>query len=239
MPASAQVITDLYPDATDTDYDGRYTLRDGRAAWYWQGHDFSIGDRRYAVAFVAADLAAGKGDDMATGPVAIAQATYVLADGKWQNTGKSLDIGRFGADGEAPTRVEGGEVTSTLTANGRYLMAVPTWSLEGGGVEMHAVQVFAFDSTANTWRGLGSLYTGENDDAGCIEGKTVSGAACSSNAGALHFETTVSSLPDIVVTRSGTTMDSNGTVRRLEAADTIRYVYASNAAGYTESDRRK
>lgn len=228
-PSGDRVLADIYGDA--------------KGGEFWFGRTFRLGDRRYRVGFASSLVeqapTADDRTDAPEGAVSISQVTYVLDGSEWRKLSTARDIGRFGANDQAPVLERDDDAAAEFSDAARYLLAVPAWHTEMGGVEMHTAEVFAFDSAANAWTYVGSLYTGENDDAGCTdEGKTVSGAACTASAGELKFAANAQTgFPDISVIRSGTTLGNDGRARTLGAADAVRYVYSAESGEYRESQK--
>lgn len=240
LPDAARVVTDIFRDASDGDRDGRFDLKDGGGAKFWFGQDFTLGRQRYYVGLAYSDPTAGAQPqdeaDAADAGVTIAQATYVLDGAQWRKLTTAADIGRFGMNAQPPVLAQDETAQGYAGTSGRYLLAVPAWHSEMGGVEMRSAEVFAFDAGTSTWKYAGSLYTGENDAAGCEQGKTVSGAECTASTGALRFAAAAQGgWPEITVIRSGTVIGSDGKARALGSADAIRYAYSDSAGTYVES----
>ncbi len=228
-PANGTVVADLFGNAGGGEY--------------WFGRTFVLGDQRYHVGFAysLAEQAPSKSDqtDAQDGQVSVSHVTYALNGSQWQKVATAKGIGSFGANDQAPAVEPGGSAVEFVDNAQRYLLAVPAWHTEMGGIEMHTAEVFAFDAGARAWEYLGSLYTGENDDAGCTdEGKTVSGAACTASTGELKFTSNAQTgFPDISVIRSGTALGNDGQARTLGAADAIGYVYSASSGAYVQSQK--
>lgn len=228
-PSNDSVVADIYGNA--------------KGGEYWFGRSFLLGDRRYHVGFAYSvpEQAQSASDqtDATEGRVLVSQITYALDGSQWQKLATSKDIGRFGMNDQAPVVEAGGSAVEFVENAERYLLAVPAWHTEMGGVEMHTAEIFAFDSSPRAWKYLGSVYTGENDDAGCTdEGKTVSGAACTASTGELKFSSNAQTgFPDISVIRSGATLGNDGKARTLGVADAIGYTYSASSGAYVQSQQ--
>ncbi len=229
VPSNSSVVADLFGNAEGGEY--------------WFGRTFALGDQRYHVAFAYSipEQASPANDEVveSDGQVSISHITYALNGSQWQKVATAKGIGSFGANDQAPM-VEAGDSAVEFVDNAqRYLLAVPAWHTEMGGIEMHTAEIFVFDAGPRAWKYLGSVYTGENDDAGCTdEGKTVSGAACTASTGELKFTSnTQTGFPDISVIRSGATLGNEGKARELGAEDAIGYRYSASSGAYAQSQK--
>ncbi len=242
VPSAVQPQTDVAPPANNNVVADIYGNAEGGE--YWYGRTFLLGDRRYHVGFAySMPEQAQPGNDEAgasDGLVSVSQVTYALAGSQWQKIAAAKDIGRFGAKDQAPVVATDGSATEFAENSERYILSVPASNSEMGGVEMHVAEIFAFDAAAPAWKYLGSVYTGENNDAGCTdEGKTVSGADCTASTGELKFSPNAQiGVPDISVVRSGTMLGNDRKARALGAADTMSYTYSTSSGTYTQSQKK-
>lgn len=225
------------------DGDGATSYEIANGAWvtYWHGHGFELGGKRYFTGFAYAtrERFAGGGD--ASGPedrVDLAHATLQLTDagaGKpWTFLGAEPFIGRFGGNDR------GNEIDATRssqesrTADGRLLLAVPTWSLQSGE-RIDSFDVLLFNPAEEVpvgqrhWTYVGNVVTGGENSASCGEAGT---APCVASKGALEFMASAAGLPGIRVVRSGTIISGPGETRTLGASDAIEYTFSEAEGEY-------
>ena len=211
-----------------------YEIENGSTATYWYGHAFELAGVRYYTGFAYDTPEKFNGDDGVPDPdqgVNLTHATFKHAAAgaakPWVFDGAELSIGEFGGREQA-NQVDTGRQPATITTrDGRYLLAVPTQSVDGGVTSM-SYDVFAFqpDDLAATddthWRHLGTLAAGEDNALACDEGQLM---PCVKSAGSLSFVAQGDGLPSVRIERSGTTIAGPGKTRELGPDDAVTYRY--------------
>lgn len=232
-PTPGEVIKAIH----DIDGDGSasYEIENGSVATFWFGHAFELGGVGYYTGFVAETPEkysdAEKDADLAPdAQVTLSQATFSLADAgaarPWAFEMAEFSIGKFGAYERANAIDDQRKPQTYKTPDGKFVLAVPTWSLSGG-VRVDAFDLFAFDpadlsaAKQTHWTYLGEIAAGEDNGASCDEEDA--GAPCARSFGALSFEPHGEDLPLIHVALSGTRVVAVGELRTLGPADALEY----------------
>lgn len=240
-PAADSVLYFIYQ--RDGDGATRYQVDGGATVSYWYGHEFDLGGKHYFTGFGAKSQGEGpEGDDGMMDPehVAISQATFtrVEKDGKqeWSKPDTDGYVGEFGRMGR-PEEVDASrKAQSHETADGRYLLAVPTRDFMNGE-EVRLFAMFLFDPDSKDtlpfrqWGYVGSVRTGGDNSAACDEGRVM---PCTSSTGVLTFEPAAEGgLPAVKITPSGNTNSGRGKMRTLGPEDAVIYRFDANAGQYT------
>jgi hypothetical protein len=212
-------------------------LQDGRIGTYWVGHQFSFKGKVYQVGYATSIDAVGDSTNEYPAPdeqVFVSGATYVLADDAPKLVNSQDKFAKFGANARAAI-VRTNEKLETFEAGDRLLLAVPVRTLEMGGIELHSSEIFSFSVADASWSYVGNVYTGQNDDANCIDGKTPSSFPCSSSTGSLTMiEKSGSEFPDIRVARNGSEVDADKKVRRLSDKDFFEFRFNPEKSKYEQ-----
>jgi hypothetical protein len=235
LPSAQVVLKDIFkqPIAGEDDQE----LQDGRRGSYWAGHQFYFKGKIYQVGYATSIDAVGNSADEYPAPdeqVFVSSATYVL-DGNASKLLNSQDkFAKFGANARAAT-VRPNTKLETFEIGDKLLLAVPVRTLEMGGVELQSSEIFSFSVVDTSWGYVGNVYTGQNDDANCIDGKTPSGFPCSSSTGSLTMlEKSGSGFPDIRIARNGSEIDADKKVRRLSDKDFFIFRFNPEKSKYEQ-----
>jgi hypothetical protein len=247
-----QDMSELKPPSADSvlyfiyqrDGDGAvsYKIDGGATVSYWYGHAFDLGGKHYFTGFGAKSQGEGpEGDDGMMDPehVAISQATFtrVEKDGKqeWSKPDTDGYVGEFGRMGRPDEVDTSRKAQGHATADGRYLLAVPTKDFVNGE-EVQLAALFLFDPDNKDalpfrkWGYAGSVRVGGDNSAACDEGKVM---PCTASTGTLAFEAAPDGgLPVVKITSSGNTISAPGEVRTLGPADAVTYRFDANAGHY-------
>lgn len=221
-----------------------YEVQNGSVATFWFGHTFVLDGTTYYTGFSWDTRSRyGKpGEDDPPAPdqqVNIAEATFVRAGDDaqkpWKFRGQEWTVGAFGAYERAPDVDTKRSPVEHRTADGRLLLAVPTHFFDRG-VDSFGYELLVFspkredDSKVRVWTYLGSVNSGEDNSAACADGDVM---PCARSGGTLSFKADGNGLPQVVVTRSGTTIDGPGKTRALGGGDTVVYTYDAKTKLYT------
>ena len=220
-----------------------YEIANGAWATYWYGHQFELDGKRYFTGFAHATREVFSEADTVSGPeneVSLSHATFQLTDEggdkPWTFVGAEPFIGKFGAYDKGNTLDEGRKAQDARTADGRLLLAVPTWSLESG-VRIESFDMFVFNPAEEVpvderhWTYVGNVFTGEDNAAACDEEDGT--LPCVKSTGKLQFvPADVGTMPVLKVTREGTTIDSPGKTRTLGPSDVVEYRFDDEAREY-------
>lgn len=244
-PTPGEVINaihDIAGDGSDS-----YEIENGSVATFWFGYAFELDGAGYYTGFVAEtpekyNDAEKDADPTPDTQVTLSQATFSLAQPgaarAWGFEMAEFSIGKFGAFERGNAVDDKRKPQTYKTPDGKFVLAVPTWSLSGG-VRVDAYDLFAFDpadlTDPNTthWTYLGSVAAGEDNGASCDEDDDQQ--PCARSFGALSFEPHGDDLPLIHVAMSGTRIVAAGKVRTLGPADALEYRYVATENQYQPS----
>ncbi len=248
-----QDMSELKPPSADSvlyfiyqrDGDGAvsYKVDGGATVSYWYGHAFELNGKHYFTGFGTRSVGEGpEGDNGMMDPehVAISQATFtrVEKDGKveWSKPDTDGYVGEFGRLGRADEIDTSRKAQGYATADGRYVLAVPTRDFMNGE-EVQSFAMFLFDPDGKDalsfrlWGYVGSVRVGGDNQAACSDGQVM---PCTASTGDLAFEpASDGGLPALKVTPSGNTNAGSGKVRALGPADAVTYRFDANAERYT------
>lgn len=235
VPTPQDVLKAIYKNQGEGT--AEYKLKDGRYVHFWYGHRYSLNQKNYFVGFADAAKPTNKAtDDEYPDPaeqVTISQATYEQVGNLWQIINTHDGIGKFGAKRKSLEPFSNKKPQTFNTKSGKYLLAVPVWSTEMGGIEMQSSEIFSFSAEEKKWLYLGNVYTGENDNANCVDATTPSGSPCSASTGMLEFiVSSDNDTPAIKVIRNGTQIDNNRHLITLTDKDALDFVFDSNKFQY-------
>ncbi|MCL1635111.1 hypothetical protein M2650_10795 [Luteimonas sp. SX5] len=238
-PEPSEVLRAIYKKEGD----GSSSYDIGNEVWvsYWYGHAYRVAGHQYFTGF-AYNTEASSGDGAegsAPGDlVSISQATYAISPKGsvtvWEFVSEEHGIGRFGGRGRANAIEENHEPITHLAAGGVYMLAVPTWYLEGG-TRISVSEVFLLNRERHKWQYLGSVSTGEDNSAGCADGGSEDEGLppCAVNIGKLEFyQRPGETMPSIRVVRKGRVVDTRGKTRELDSLDVYEYVYDQVTSKY-------
>jgi hypothetical protein len=240
-PSADSVLYFIYQ--RDGDGAVSYKIDGGATVSYWYGHEFDLDSKHYFTGFGAKTQGEGPdGDDGMMDPerVAISQATFtrVEKDGKqaWSKPDTDGYLGEFGRLGRADEVDTSRKAHGYATADGRYVLAVPTRDFMNGE-EVQSFAMFLFDPDGKDalsfrqWGYVGSVRVGGDNQAACSDGHVM---PCTASTGDLAFEpASDGGLPALKVTPSGNTNAGPGKVRTLGPADAVTYRFDANAERYT------
>ena len=162
----------------------------------------------------------------------------VEKDGKveWSKPDTDGYVGEFGRLGRADEVDTSRKAQGYATADGRYVLAVPTRDFMNGE-EVQSFAMFLFDPDGKDalsfrqWGYVGSVRVGGDNRAACSDGQMM---PCTASTGDLTFEpASDGGLPALRVTPSGNTSAGPGKVRALGPADAVTYRFDANAERYT------
>jgi len=246
-------MTELKPPSPDAvlyviyqrDGDGAisYEIDGGAMVTYWYGYPFTLKGKQYFTGF-ATSTEGEEGQDAETGMmepghVAIAQATFVKGEDAGQAKWTQLDtdgyVGEFGSNDQADAVDDSRKPQSHEIADGRLLLAVPTRSFNDG-IANASYAMFLFDPDNvddlpfRKWGYLGSIAAGNDNAAGCEDGKVT---PCAASTGTLSFEAAGQAvLPNVKVAFTGKEISGPGKVRDLGAEDALTYVFDTKEGRY-------
>jgi hypothetical protein len=234
LPSAQIILKDMFKQPVEGEIDQK--LQDGRMASYWVGHQFSFKGKVYQVGYaISADTA--NEYPAPEEQVFVSSATYTLTDSASKLLNTQDKFAKFGAKAQAAA-VRQNVKTETFEVGDNLLLAVPVRTLEMGGIEMQSSEIFSFSEANATWTYLGNIFTGQNDDANCTEGKTPNNYPCSSSTGSISIlEKSASSFPDIKVIRSGTEIGADKKVRRLSGNDFFEFKFNTEKLKYEQSQK--
>lgn len=180
----------------DGDGASNYKIPGGATVAYWYGYAFNFKGKDYFVGFASktndegGDLHADLEYEMEDGRVSVSQATFVKNEkgDAWLSPDIDGYIGEFGRDDKAVTVDRSRHAVSHETADGRFILAVPS-SVPVEGEDVPGYEVFLFDpgnvdnlKKFRSWGYLGSIKAGEDGASSC-EGQQ--GRQC--RHAAVHF----------------------------------------------------
>ncbi len=210
-----------------------YPVENGSVATYWYGHRFKLAGKQYYTGFAynTREIHEAEGSDATyAGPantVTLTEATFELVPGAeqpWKFLGSERWIGDFGGYDIANEIDETRKPIGQALDNERYLLGVPTWSLQSG-VRMYSYDVFVFNLgerfkvDGRVWRHLGTIASGEDNEANCGE-PTDGLVACVKRHGTAAFVTgAYAGMPEIEVTYP-------------DGGPSVRYRYSSEIKSY-------
>ena len=240
-PSADSVLYFIYQ--RDGDGAVSYKVDGGATVSYWYGHAFELNGKHYFTGFGSRSVGEGpEGDYGMMDPehVAISQATFtrVEKDGKveWSKPDTDGYVGEFGRLGRADEIDTSRKAQGYATADGRYVLAVPTRDFMNGE-EVQSFAMFLFDPDGKDalsfrqWGYVGSVRVGGDNQAACSDGHVM---PCTASTGDLAFEpASDGGLPALKVTPSGNTNAGPGKVRALGPADAVTYRFDANAERYT------
>lgn len=244
-PTPGEVIKAIHD--IDGDASASYEIENGSIATFWFGFAFELGGVGYYTGFVAETPEkysdAEKDADLAPdAQVTLSQATFSLAqpgaERPWAFEMAEFAIGKFGAYERANAIDDKRKPQTYKTPDGKFVLAVPSWTLSGG-VRVDAFDLFVFDPSdlgaakQTHWTYLGEVAAGEDNGASCDEDDAT--APCARSFGALSFEPNDDDLPLIHVALSGTRIVAAGKVHTLGPADALEYRYVAAENRYQPS----
>ena len=241
-PSADSVLYFIYQ--RDGDGAVSYQVDGGATVSYWYGHAFDLNGKHYFAGF--GSKSEGEGPEGENGMmddpehVAISQATFtrVEKDGKveWSKPDTDGYVGEFGRLGRADEVDTSRKAQGYATADGRYVLAVPTRDFMNGE-EVQSFAMFLFDPDGKDalsfrqWGYVGSVRVGGDNQAACSDGHVM---PCTASTGDLAFEpASDGGLPALKVTPSGNANAGPGKVRTLGPADAVTYRFDANAERYT------
>ena len=240
-PSADSVLYFIYQ--RDGDGAVSYKVDGGATVSYWYGHAFELNGKHYFTGFGSRSVGEGpEGDNGMMDPehVAISQATFTRLekDGKveWSKPDTDGYVGEFGRLGRADEVDTSRKAQGYATADGRYVLAVPTRDFMNGE-EVQSFAMFLFDPDGKDalsfrqWGYVGSARVGGDNQAACSDGHVM---PCTASTGDLAFEpASDGGLPALKVTPTGNTNAGPGKVRALGPADAVTYRFDANAERYT------
>lgn len=239
-PSADSVLYFIYQ--RDGDGAVSYKVDGGATVSYWYGHAFELNGKHYFTGFGSRSVGEGpEGDNGMMDPehVAVSQATFtrVEKDGKveWSKPDTDGYVGEFGRLGRADEVDTSRKAQGYATADGRYVLAVPTRDFMNGE-EVQSFAMFLFDPDGKDalsfrqWGYVGSVRVGGDNQAACSDGHVM---PCTASTGDLAFEpASDGGLPALKVTPTGNTNAGPGKVRELGPADAVTYRFDANAERY-------
>ncbi len=197
-PRSDSVLYMIY--RIDGDGATSYPIENGSVATYWYGHRFTLGGKQYYTGFAynTREIHEAEGPDASfAGPadtVTLTAATFELvpdAGQPWKWLGSERWIGDFGSYDRANEIDEARKPIERAVGNDRYVLGIPTWSLEAG-TRIYGYDVFVFNPgeksqvDGRVWRYVGNVVSGEDNEASCGE-PTGGEVACIKRQGSVTF----------------------------------------------------
>lgn len=241
-PDEKEVIYHTYLDKVDGS--SPYKIQNDSYASFWFGQRYEVDGEQYYTGFTyaTAERFGEDAQDHVPAPgdkVTIGQATFKRAGAgaakPWDFVGSDEAVGETGAFDQAdPVKKDGAKVVTHQTADGDYLIAVPTESLQSGSLLSH-YEIFVRNAReksghyAGEWNYYGQVYVGADNQGACgAEGTE----PCAKSVGQMTFVDRQGSLPQIHVQFSGTEIVSPGKTRTLGAEDGRVYVFDTQTKRY-------
>ncbi|MCH6482397.1 hypothetical protein MMG85_02275 [Pseudoxanthomonas sp. LH2527] len=241
-PSADSVLYFIYQ--RDGDGAVSYRVDGGATVSYWYGHAFDLNGKHYFAGF--GSKSEGEGPEGENGMmddpehVAISQATFtrVEKDGKveWSKPDTDGYVGEFGRLGRADEVDTSRKAQGYATADGRYVLAVPTRDFMNGE-EVQSFALFLFDPDNvdklrfRQWGYVGSVPVSRENSAACDDSQVM---PCVASTGSLTFEPAGEGLPRLKVSSKGTTIASPGKVREMTAADAVTYTFDEASEHYRQ-----
>jgi hypothetical protein len=150
-PTPGEVINAIHDIAGDGS--ASYEIENGSVATFWFGYAFELDGAGYYTGFVAETPekysdAEKDADPTPDTQVTLSQATFSLAEPgaarSWAFEMAEFSIGTFGAFERGNAIDDKRKPQTYKTPDGKFVLAVPTWSLSGG-VRVDAYDLFAFE----------------------------------------------------------------------------------------------
>lgn len=245
VPDPPEVLQTIY--LQDSHGKDSMDIANGSRATYWYGQKFELNGKRYFTGFAFdtpekyGNGADGDPDDPAAQVTLTASTFEAKAErgGDWSFIGSERDIGQFGGREHANAIDENRHSVSYETADGQFVLAVPTSFFEQG-TDARSWDIFVFnagelkDLKDTHWRHIGTLPAGEDNSAACDDQNGP--LPCIDSIGALSFEPQQgASMPLIRIRFSGTTVEGPGKKRALGASDVKTYRYDAAKRQYADS----
>lgn len=148
-------------------------------------------------------------------------------------------IGEFGGYEKADAIDEKESAQRMAMADGRIVLAVPTWYL-ASSVRIKSFSMFVYRRTTSSsdpddtdWTYVGNVFRGDDNRASCDTDGTDSHIPCAAGEATISFvSTTGADFPPLRVTMKGTGIDDAGHKKTYSAADVIEYRFNPKAKAY-------
>ncbi|QVX40706.1 hypothetical protein J4H89_23215 (plasmid) [Ralstonia solanacearum] len=223
-------------------------IANGSQATYWYGYAFDLNGKRYFTGFAydTPDKFSEQEKDVPPAPdakVTLTEATFEWgASGSkpgWNRVASERSIGEFGSYEKADAIDEKEAAQSTATADGRIVLAVPTWYL-ASGVRIKSFSMFVYRRTTSSsdpddtdWTYVGNVFRGDDNRASCDADGSGSQMPCAAGSGTIAFVPAPGAeLPRLRVAMKGTGIDDAGHKKTYGAADVIEYWFNPKAKAY-------
>lgn len=243
-PKPSQVLEAIYQK--DSHGQDAMAIANGSEAKYWYGYAFELQGKHYYTGF-AYDTPDkfGKQDEETTpapnAKVTLTQATFELAKDAaapgWSLLESERFIGEFGSFEKADAIDDQVKAQGAATADGRLLLAVPTWYLASGS-RIKSFSLFVYRPTPSddpddtSWTYLGNIPRGEDNGAACDADGSGNHVPCVTGAGTLSFVPADKGLPELRVALAGTGIDDAGQKKTYGAADAATYRFNPQSKVY-------
>ncbi len=232
VPDRKSILTDIYKQ-TVGELNGSQ-LSDGRYVSYWNDHQFTLGGKRYFVAFSEAtpesEIEYPAPEDMVT----ISQATYEFVGDKWKLKTVQHNVGKFGGRNRAPSVNFEHLSVASHGHTGNFIIAMPSVTSAMSGIQLYFYELFVYSQNDSTWKYLGHVESGYDNSAGCAhEPDSAIKTQCVKSSGILLFPGIENSRwPEIKVVLQGTELGEDGNAISLPSTNSINYRYHEEKSSY-------